>query len=264
MNGPLLLAFQTDFLQKLQRNVQSGAVSEIMQDFGGAFNLAFALVGGMDADLVEIVLLSLRVSLTAMAVACVIGFSLGALLAITRFPGRGAVLVALNALMGLPPVVVGLLVYLHLSRAGPLGFLGLLYTPTAMIVAQTILIAPIVAALSRQLLEDLHGEYAELFRSLCLTRWQAVSALIRDARFSLLTVALAGFGRAVAEVGAVMIVGGNIDHLTRVMTTAIALETSKGDLALALALGIVLLVVALGVNALVMGLRMTALRHAYA
>ncbi|MGB0748735.1 MAG: ABC transporter permease [Magnetospiraceae bacterium] len=226
--------------------------------------MAFALVGGMDPDLLEIVLLSLRVSLTAMLFACLIGFPVGALLAISRFPGRGAVLIALNALMGLPPVVVGLLVYLNLSRSGPLGFLGLLYTPTAMIIAQVILISPIVAALSRQVLEDLHGECADLFRSLCLTGAQTIRALIWEARFSLVTVALAGFGRAVAEVGAVMIVGGNIDHLTRVMTTAIALETSKGDLALALALGIVLLAIALTVNALVMGLRMTAARFAYA
>ena len=172
-------------------------------------------------------------------------------------------LVAVNALMGLPPVVVGLVVYLHLSRAGPLGFLGLLYTPTAMIVAQVILILPIVVALSRQVLEDMHGEYAETFRSLNLSRTRVVRALVWDARFALLTVALAGFGRAIAEVGAVIIVGGNIDHLTRVMTTAIALETSKGDLALALALGIVLLALALGVNALAMGLRLGAARQAH-
>ena len=234
-----------------------------MQSVGEAFGLALALVFFRDADLIEIVLLSLRVSLTATAVACLIGLPIGALIATARFPGRNAVLIVMNALMGLPPVVVGLLVYLHLSRSGPLGFLGLLYTPTAMIIAQTILIAPIVAALSRQVLEDLHGEYAEQFRSLCLTRWQTVQALLWDARFSLLTVGLAGFGRAVAEVGAVIIVGGNIDHLTRVMTTAIALETSKGDLALALALGIILLVIALGVNAAVQSVRITAARQAY-
>ncbi|GAA4219638.1 ABC transporter permease [Sagittula sp. NFXS13] len=227
-----------------------------MQDFGDAFGLAFGLVLNPSADLIEIVGLSLRVSLSACLLACLIGLPLGALLAITRFPGRGAALVVVNALMGLPPVVVGLLVYLALSRAGPLGFLGLLYTPTAMIVAQTILIAPIVAALSRQVLETLHDEYAEQFRSLCLTRWQIMQALLWDGRMALITVALAGFGRAVAEVGAVMIVGGNIDHLTRVMTTAIALETSKGELALALALGLVLMIIALGVNALVQGLRM--------
>ena len=235
-----------------------------MQDFGQAFRLALQLVASADADLLEIIGLSLRVSLTAMAVACVVGLPFGALLAISRFPGRGATLVVVNSLMGLPPVVVGLMVYLFLSRAGPFGWLGLLYTPAAMIIAQTILITPIIAALSRQVLEDLHDEYAEQFRSLCVPNQTAVAALIWDARYSLLTVALAGFGRAVAEVGAVIIVGGNIDHLTRVMTTAIALETSKGDLPLALALGIVLLAIALGVNALVMTLRMTAQRYAYA
>ncbi|SPJ22450.1 ABC transporter permease [Palleronia abyssalis] len=229
-----------------------------MQDLAESLSLAIALVLSGDADLIEIVALSLRVSLSATMLACVLGLPLGALVAIGRFPGRGAVLVAMNALMGLPPVVVGLLVYLHLSRSGPLGFLGLLYTPTAMIIAQTILITPIVAALARQALEDLHSEYAEQFRSLCLTRMQTVGALLWDGRFTLLTVGLAGFGRAVAEVGAVIIVGGNIDHLTRVMTTAIALETSKGELALALALGIVLLALSFAVNAGVQGLRVSA------
>lgn len=237
--------------------------TENLQYVTDALGLAVQLVLSGDGDLLEIVALSLRVSLTATALACLIGLPIGALVAIHRFRGRGAALVVMNALMGLPPVVVGLIVYLHLSRSGPLGFLGLLYTPTAMIVAQVILIAPIVAALSRQVLEDLHAEYAETFRSLCLTRLQTVQALLWDARYSLLTVALAGFGRAVAEVGAVMIVGGNIDHLTRVMTTAIALETSKGDLALALALGIILLVIALGVNAAVQSVRMTAARQAH-
>ncbi|WP_089270530.1 ABC transporter permease [Puniceibacterium sediminis] len=235
-----------------------------MQNIGEALSLAFALVLSGDGDLYRIVALSLRVSLTATGLACLFGLPLGALLAVARFRGRNAALVLVNALMGLPPVVVGLLVYLHLSRSGPLGFLGLLYTPTAMIIAQCILITPIVAALSRQVLEDLNDEYAEQFRSLSLTRRQSMTALIWDGRFTLLTVALAGFGRAVAEVGAVIIVGGNIDHLTRVMTTAIALETSKGDLALALALGIVLMVIALGVNALVHSVRMSAVRQAYA
>ena len=235
-----------------------------MQDFGDAIHLALSLVLSGDADLWEIVALSLRVSLTATAAACAVGLPLGALLAIARFRGRAGVLVVVDALMGLPPVVVGLIVYLHLSRAGPLGFLGLLYTPTAMIAAQTILITPIVTALSRQVIEDLHDEHAAWFRSLCLTRLQAVRALMWDGRHALLTVALAGFGRAVAEVGAVIVVGGNIDHLTRVMTTAIALETSKGDLALALALGIVLMVVALGVNALVHGLGRRAPGRAHA
>jgi len=235
-----------------------------MQDFTQALGLAMALVSSANPDLVEIVGLSLRVSLTATVISCLLGLPLGALLAISLFPGRGAVLVLTNALMGLPPVVVGLMVYLFLSRSGPLGWLGLLYTPSAMIIAQTILITPIVVALSRQILEDLHSEYAEQFRSLCVPPREAVAALIWDARYSLLTVALAGFGRAVAEVGAVIIVGGNIDHLTRVMTTAIALETSKGDLALALALGMVLLVIALCVNAMLMTLRLSAQRYAYA
>jgi tungstate transport system permease protein len=227
-----------------------------MQDFGEAIRLALALVASGDADLLRIIGLSLRVSLIAMALSSAIGLPLGALVAISRFPGRNSVLVVMNALMGLPPVVVGLVVYLNLSNAGPFGWLQLLYTPTAMIIAQTILITPIIAALSRQVLEDLHNEYAEQFRSLCLPKRTAIGALIWDARYSLLTVALAGFGRA--------IVGGNIDHLTRVMTTAIALETSKGDLPLALALGVVLLAIALGINALVFSLRMTAARYAYA
>ena len=234
-----------------------------MQDQSNALWLALTLVTRFDADLLEIIGLSLHVSLSALALACLIGLPLGALLAVNRFRGRSAILIALNALMGLPPVVVGLIVYLHLSRAGPLGWMGLLYTPTAMIIAQTILIAPIIAALSRQVLEDLYAEYAEQFRSLSVPPGTMMGALIWDGRFSLLTVALAGFGRAIAEVGAVIIVGGNIDHLTRVMTTAIALETSKGDLPLALALGIVLLILALAVNGLVMGLRMTAGRQAH-
>jgi tungstate transport system permease protein len=233
-----------------------------MQDFGEAISLALNLIVSGGPDLVEIVALSLRVSLTAMLVACFIGFPLGALLAISRFRGRDAVLILVNALMGLPPVVVGLLVYLHLSRAGPLGFLGLLYTPTAMIIAQTILITPIIAALSRQVLEELHNEYAEQFRSLCVPTHTMIGALIWDARFSLLTVALAGFGRAVAEVGAVIIVGGNIDHLTRVMTTAIALETSKGDLPLALGLGMVLLTIVILVNAAAWGMKRVGEQYA--
>ncbi len=235
-----------------------------MQDFGEAFRLAFGLVVAVDPDLVEIIGLSLRVSLTAVAIACLIGLPLGAAIAMGRFTGRTAIVILLNALMGLPPVVVGLLVYLALSNAGPLGWLQLLYTPTAMIIAQAILITPIVAALSREVVEQLHLEYAEQFRSLCVPTHTAVGTLLWDARYSLITVALAGFGRAVAEVGAVILVGGNIDHLTRVMTTAIALETSKGDLALALALGIVLITIALSVNAAVMGLKLTATRYAYA
>ena len=226
--------------------------------------MAFGLVLEGNRDLVEIIALSLRVSLSALLISCIFGFALGTLVAVTRFPGRGLAIVSFNTLMGLPPVVVGLLVYLSLSRAGPLGTLGLLYTPTAMIIAQAILITPIIAALSRQIIEDLFLEYDELFRSLGLSVPAMMSALLWDARYSLVTVALAGFGRAIAEVGAVMIVGGNIDHLTRVMTTAIALETSKGDLALALALGIVLLTISMLVNALALSFRATAARQAYA
>ncbi|MEL6373656.1 MAG: ABC transporter permease [Pseudomonadota bacterium] len=235
-----------------------------MQDITQALSLAVALVAKGDADLIEIVALSLRVSLVALACACALGIPLGAALAIRSFPGRGVILIIINALMGLPPVVVGLLVYLHLSASGPFGFLQLLYTPTAMIIAQTILITPIIAALSRQILADLHAEYAETFRALAISRRRSVAALLWEGRFSLITVALAGFGRAIAEVGAVIIVGGNIDHLTRVMTTAIALETSKGDLALALALGMVLLVIALVVNALALGVRARAAGYAHA
>ena len=226
--------------------------------------MAFGLVLEGNRDLVEIIALSLRVSLSALLISCIFGFALGTLVAVTRFPGRGLAIVSFNTLMGLPPVVVGLLVYLSLSRAGPLGTLGLLYTPTAMIIAQAILITPIIAALSRQIIEDLFLEYDELFRSLGLSVPVMMSALLWDARYSLITVALAGFGRAIAEVGAVMIVGGNIDHLTRVMTTAIALETSKGDLALALALGIVLLTISMLVNAMALSFRATAARQAHA
>ena len=233
-------------------------------DFGQAFGLAFGLIASGDPTLQQIVLLSIRVSLVAVALACAIGMPLGALLAVARFPGRGAVIVLVNALMGLPPVVVGLLVYLLLSNAGPLGVLRLLYTPTAMIIAQTVLVTPIVAALSRQVIEDLHAEYAEQLRSLGVGRLGTVATLLWDGRYSLMTAALAGFGRAIAEVGAVIIVGGNINHVTRVMTTTIALETSKGNLALALALGLILVTLAVVVNAGVLALRRTAIRAAYA
>ena len=235
-----------------------------MFSFGDIMAEALGLILTWDRDLSEIVLLSLRVTLTAVAIACLIGLPLGAIVGAFRFPGRGTVTVLLNALMGLPPVVVGLFVYLMLSNAGPLGILGLLYTPSAMIIAQTILVTPIVAALTKQVVEDLHGEYAEQFASFGLTARERVAALLWDARYSLLTVALAGFGRAVAEVGAVLIVGGNINHVTRVMTTTIALETSKGNLELALALGVLLLVLAVIVNAAVMALRASAVRAAYA
>lgn len=235
-----------------------------MQDFGAAFGEAFRLLASFDPDLVEIILLSLRVSLAAVALAVLIGFPLGSLLSIARFPGRTALVVLVNALMGLPPVVVGLVVYMLLSRAGPLGPLGLLYTPEAMILAQAVLVTPIIAALTRQTIEDLRPEYDEQLRVLGIPARGVVATLLWDARYSLLTAMLAGFGRAIAEVGAVIIVGGNIDHLTRVMTTAIALETSKGDLALALALGLILVSLALAVNALVMSVRGTAARLGYA
>jgi tungstate transport system permease protein len=235
-----------------------------MQDFSQSFALAFNLVLSFDADLLEIVTLSLKVSLTAVLCSALIGFPLGAALATSRFAGRNALIIVVNALMGLPPVVVGLLVYLMLSNAGPLGWMQLLYTPGAMIIAQSILITPIITALTREIIEQLNAEYAEYFASLCLTRWQRLRALLWDGRYGLLTVGLAGFGRAIAEVGAVIIVGGNIDHLTRVMTTAIALETSKGDLGLALALGLILMTIALAVNAAVMMMKNTAARTAYA
>lgn len=235
-----------------------------MDELAAAFARAVAMILAADPELAAIIGLSLRVSLTAVACACLIGLPLGAALAAVPFRGRGLVVVAVNALMGLPPVVVGLVVYLLLSNAGPLGALRLLYTPTAMVIAQTILVLPIIVALSRELLAGLNDEYAELFRSLGLRTGAALATLLWEARFGLATVVLAGFGRAIAEVGAVMIVGGNIAHVTRVMTTAIALETSKGEIAQALALGMVLLALALAVNLAVALLREAAARLAHA
>jgi tungstate transport system permease protein len=219
-----------------------------MDNLSQALNTAGRLIVTFDGDLAEIVLLSLRISLTAVGLATLIGLPAGAALAVLRFPGCRAVVVVLNSLMGLPPVVVGLVVFLALSRSGPLGVLGLLFTPTAMIIAQTLLTTPIVAALTRQIVEDLWIEYEEQLRSLGASPSRSIWTLIWDGRFSLVTAVLAGFGRAASEVGAVMIVGGNIDHVTRVMTTAIALETSKGNLALALGLGILLLSLSLIIN----------------
>jgi tungstate transport system permease protein len=210
---------------------------------------ALGLVAAADPKLVGVVLLSLRVSLTAVLIGCLVGLPLGAAIAVNRFRGRHLVTVILNALMGLPSVVVGLAVYLLLSRAGPLGSWGILFTPTAMVIAQAILITPTLAALSRQVVEDAWGEYREQLSSLGESQLGAAGTLLWDLRFSLLTIVLAGFGRAVSEVGAVMIVGGNIDGVTRVMTTTIALETSKGDLPLALGLGFILLAVVLSLNA---------------
>src|SRR5512145_2469818 len=200
----------------------------------------------------DIVALSLAVSLSAVLFATLIGLPLGAAIAVGRFPGRRALIVLLNALMGLPPVVVGLMVYLLLSRAGPLGSLGLLFTPTAMVIAQCLLVTPIIAAFTRQTIADLHEEYAEQLHSLGVGPWRALWTLLWDGRFSLLTGILAGFGRASAEVGAVIIVGGNIHRVTRVVTTTIALETSKGNLPLALALGIILMLLVLTMNATAM------------
>ncbi len=219
-----------------------------MSDIGTSLALAGELLVSGDAKLAGIVALSLRVSLSATVVACLLGMPLGAWLVVGRFPGRRALIVLFNGLMGLPPVVVGLLVYLLLSRAGPLGPLGLLFTPTAMTIAQAILVMPIVAALTRQVIEEEWREYREQLRSLGASRWRASRTLLWNARFTLSTAALAGFGRAIAEVGTVMIVGGNIDGVTRVMTTTIALETSKGDLPLALALGAILITVVLVIN----------------
>ena len=219
-----------------------------MSEFSAAFSLAARMVIGLDPALIEIVGRSLYVSLVAVGIASFIGLPLGAAVAIFSFPGRRVIAVTLNALMGLPPVVVGLLVYLLLSRAGALGTLGLLFTPTAMIIAQTLLVLPIVASLARQGSETLWEEYADQLRSFGASRGRQVLTILWDGRVPLTTAVLAGFGRASAEVGAVMIVGGNIDHVTRVMTTSIALETSKGELGLALALGFILITISLGVS----------------
>ena len=209
---------------------------------------AFAMVARLDARLVEIIALSLGVSLSSVALSCAFALPLGAALAVATFRGRGALVTTLNALLGLPAVVVGLLVYLLLSRAGPLGALGLLFTPRAMVIAQAILVFPLLAALTRQVVADAWAETREQLVSLGAGTWTSAGALLVDLRFTLLTIVLAGFGRAISEVGAVMIVGGNIDGVTRVMTTAIALETSKGDLPLALGLGVVLLALVLALN----------------
>jgi tungstate transport system permease protein len=223
---------------------------------------ALELVWTGDARLFAIVGLSLFVTLSATALAAVVGMPFGALVALAQFPGRNAVIVLLNGAMGLPPVVVGLVVFLLLSRSGPLGTFGILFTPQAMIVAQTVLITPIVAALSRQVIEDLWAEYRDELTAMAVGRTSGVATLLWDARFSLVTILLAGFGRAAAEVGAVMIVGGNIEGFTRVMTTTIALETSKGNLPLAIGLGMVLIAVILAVNAIAWAVRGWSERHA--
>ena len=231
-----------------------------MSDLALSFHVALELIIGLDADLVEIVLLSLQVTLTALFFAAVVGLPLGAVIGIFRFPGRAVVTALFNALMGLPPVVAGLFIYLLLSRAGPLGQYGILYTPTAMVIAQSILVIPIITALTCQTIADLHVEYQEQLQSLGASRLRMVPTLLWDGRFSLLTAVLAGFGRASAEVGAVIIVGGNINHATRVMTTTIALETSKGNLAMALGLGLVLIGIVIVINGLVLLTRSVAAR----
>jgi tungstate transport system permease protein len=216
---------------------------------------AWQLILNGDAALYAVVRLSLAVSLAAVALAAVIGMPLGALLALTRFPGRSVFVVFLNAMMGLPPVVVGLAVYLLLSRSGPFGALGILFTPAAMVLVQTVLVVPIIAALTRQTVEDLWVEYRDELAAMDVGPVGRMATLLWDARFSLLTALLAGFGRAAAEVGAVMIVGGNIDGFTRTMTTTIALETSKGNLPLAMGLGLILVAIVVAINAAVWGTR---------
>jgi tungstate transport system permease protein len=223
---------------------------------------AWQLIVSGDAALFAIVKLSLAVSLSAVVLAACIGLPLGAVLALTHFPGRNAIVVLLNAFMGLPPVVVGLVVYLLLSRSGPLGELGILFTPAAMVIAQAILIVPIIAALARQTIEDLWTEYRDELSAMDVGPLGRMTTLLWDTRFSLLTALLAGFGRAAAEVGAVMIVGGNIDGFTRTMTTAIALETSKGNLPLALGLGLILVALVFAINAAAWGARIWSERQA--
>jgi len=234
-----------------------------MAEIFASFGLALRLILEADAEFVRIVALSMGVSLASAALACAVGLPLGAAVAVGDFPGRRGVIVVMNALLGLPSVVVGLFVYLMLSRAGPLGSWGILFTPRAIVIAQTLLVIPMVSALSRQTVEDAWHEYREQLTSLNVRRSRAVWTLLWDTRLSLFTVALAGLGRAFSEVGAVMIVGGNIDGVTRVMTTAIALKTAEGELPLALALGIVLLAIVLALNAGAYAIReWSALRHA--
>ena len=219
-----------------------------MSDIWQGILEAFWLVASLNADLFEIVLLSLQVTFSAVVIASLIGLPFGAWLAVNRFRYRRSAIALLNALMGLPPVVVGLFVYIMLSRSGPFGVLDLLYTPTAMIIAQIIIITPLIVSIAHQAIRDLWADYHDLLISLNTSKWQRMRTLIWDSRRSLLTATLAGFGRAIGEVGAIMIVGGNIDHATRVLTTAIALETGKGDFAMALGLGLILIALAIAVN----------------
>lgn len=236
-------------------------MASLVNELVAAFWLAGDLLAGGDAQLYGIVVLSLQLSAGAVLVSTLLGLPFGALLGLGRFPGRRVLIVITNAFMGMPPVVVGLFVYLMLSRSGPLGELGWLFRPEAMVVAQVVLITPIVVALSRQIVEDLWAQLGDQLRSLGCSPLRAVPTLLREGRWSLLTVVLAGFGRSVSEVGAIIIVGGNIAHVTRTMTTAIALETSKGDLALALGLGLVLIAIVLAVNSGAYGVRVYAARR---
>ncbi|HDZ82426.1 MAG TPA: ABC transporter permease subunit [Roseobacter sp.] len=231
-----------------------------MNDIWAGLTSAFWLIATGDADLIEITMRSLQVSLSALFIASLIALPLGTWLAIRRFRFRRTAIAVLNAMMGLPPVVVGLIVYLLLSRAGPFGVFGLLFTPTAMIIAQVVIITPLIASITHQAMRDLWAEYHDLLISLNTTPMRRILTLITDGRRALLTAALAGFGRAIGEVGAIMIVGGNIDHATRVLTTAIALETGKGDFALALGLGFVLIGLALSVNLIIHALSRTERR----
>ena len=228
-----------------------------MSELWDGITQAFWLIVTLDADLVEITLRSLRVTLSALLIACLIALPLAAVLSVRRFRFRRITIAVLNALMGLPPVVVGLVVYVFLSRAGPFGVLGLLFTPTAMIIAQVIIIVPLIASIAHQSLRDLWAEYHDLLISMHTTQAQRIRTLLWDSRRALLTAALAGFGRGIGEVGAIMVVGGNIDHATRVLTTAIALETGKGNFALALGLGFVLIALAIAVNLTIHGLSHT-------
>jgi len=222
-----------------------------MADIIAALSHAFWLLVSFDPDLMEIVWRSLQVTITAVVIASLIGLPFGAWIAVRRFRFRRYVIAVINAFMGLPPVVVGLVVYILLSRSGPFGVLNLLFTPTAMVIAQVIIILPILISITHQSIRDLWANYHDLLISIGTSRWQRVITLLFDARRALLTAVLAGFGRAIGEVGAIMIVGGNIDHVTRVLTTAIALETGKGDFSLALALGIVLIIIAVVLNLLI-------------
>ena len=232
-----------------------------MSAFAATFSDALALLATFDHTVAEIVVLSLQVSGGAVVLGTLIGLPVGACIAVGRFPGKSTLSVLINGMMGLPSVVVGVVVYLLLSRSGPFGGFGLLYTPLAMVIAQTLLVVPLMAAITRQVVEDVWQRYAEELQLMRFSWWDSVTTLLYDCRHSLLVAVLAGLGRAMSEVGAVMIVGGNIDGATRVMTTAIALETSKGDLALAIALGVVLIVIILALNALAYVLRQWAMRR---